>query len=103
MKSVLAALSILCLGGCALLADRESAVANDGRRVYSITGLYDGESGSREQALYALDIDARNLCGAEYTRLSEEARPIMNPSGSVVSSRLVWEIRCHPRPAPDAP
>jgi hypothetical protein len=86
------------VAGCALMADNTPEAAEDGSRVYSIVTLYDGEVGSRARALAALDIDARNLCGADYTLLSELIRPIMNRIGEVTSSRLVWEIRCQPQP-----
>jgi hypothetical protein len=84
------------VAGCALMADKTPEAAEDGSRAYSIVSLYDGEVGSRDRARAALDIDARNLCGADYTLLSEETQPIMNRIGEVTSSRLVWEIRCLP-------
>ena len=85
------------VAGCALMADKTPEAAKDGSRTYSIVTLYDGDVGSRDRALAALNIDARNLCGADYTLLSEETRPIMNRIGEVTSSRLVWEIRCLPQ------
>jgi hypothetical protein len=86
------------LAACGLLpADKAPQAAEDGSRTYSIISLYDGEVGSRDRARVALDIDARNLCGADYVLLAEETRPIMNRLGEVTSSRLVWEIRCLPQ------
>jgi hypothetical protein len=86
------------LVACGLLsADKAPEAAEDGSRTYSLVSLYDGEVGSKDRAAGALDVDARNLCGADYTLLSEETRPIMNRVGEVTSSRLVWEIRCLPQ------
>lgn len=97
MKSAL--LFLPFLAGCgSMLADGTPRTADDGSMVYSITSLYDGESGSREQAIRAMDIDARNLCMTGYTLISEEARPIMGPTGGVTSSRLIWEIKCDKKP-----
>lgn len=86
-----------------MLADRMPAMSDDGSRIYSITSLYDGESGSREQAIRSLDIDARNLCMTGYTLISEEVRPTMSPTGGVTSSRLVWEIKCDKKPEATSP
>jgi hypothetical protein len=92
-------LALPFLGGCGLIpGDKAPEAAEDGSRTYSMVSLYDGEVGSKDRAAAALDIDARNLCGADYTLLSEESRPIMNRIGEVTSSRLVWEIRCLPQP-----
>ncbi len=86
-----------------MLANSTPIRTEDGSRVYSITSLYDGESGSREQAAKSMDIDARNLCMSGYTLISEEARPIMNTSGGVTSSRLVWEVKCDKKPEATSP
>ena len=104
-KSMKSALLILpFLAGCAsMLADGTPNTAADGSRIYSITSLYDGESGSREQAIRSMDIDARNLCMTGYTLVSEEARPIMNSVGEVTSSRLIWEIKCDKQPEGTSP
>lgn len=113
MKSTLL-LIISLLAGCGLMpTDTAPAIAEDGSRIYSITSLYDGgrghgsagmnlydgETGSRDRASAAMNIDAVNLCGSGYTRLSEESRPIMNGIGEVISTRLVWEIKCDAKPA----
>lgn len=97
MKSALLVLPLLA--GCgSMLADGTPDTTDDGSRIYSITSLYDGESGSREQTIRSMDIDARNLCMTGYTLISEEARPIMGPTGGVTSSRLIWEIKCDKKP-----
>ena len=113
MKSTLPVI-VLSLAGCGLMpTDTAPAIAEDGSRIYSITSLYDGgkghgsagmnlydgETGSRDRASAAMNIDAVNLCGSGYTRLSEESRPIMNGIGEVTSTRLVWEIKCDAKPA----
>ncbi len=103
MKNALWAIPFLA--GCgSILADRTPTVAEDGSRIYSIISLYDGEAGSREQAVKSMDIDATNLCRSGYALNSEISRPIMNRIGEVTSSRLIWEIRCDPKidtaPAP---
>ena len=104
MKIALLALPVLFLGGCSsILADRTPTVAEDGSRIYSITSLYDGESGSREQAIRYMDIDARNFCMTGYTLISEEVRPTMGLTGGVTSSRLVWEIKCDKKPEATSP
>ena len=96
MKSVLLLLPFLA--GCSsMLTDSTPTVADDGSRIYSIVSLYDGESGSREQAAKSMDIDATNLCMSGYTLVSEVSRPIMNRIGEVTSSRLIWEIKCDPK------
>jgi hypothetical protein len=74
------------------------ATTEGGSRIYSITSLYDGETGSKDRASAAMDVDAINLCRSGYTLLSEESRPIMNGIGEVTSSRLIWEIKCDPKP-----
>lgn len=81
-----------------MLADPAPIRTEDGSRVYSLTSLYDGVPGSREQAAKSMDIDARNLCMSGYTLISEESRPIMDVSGRVRSSRLVWEVKCDQKP-----
>ena len=102
MKSALLILPFLA--GCgSMLADGTPNTADDGSRIYSITSLYDGESGSREQAIRSMDIDASNLCMTGYTLISEEARPIMGPTGGVTSSRLIWEIKCDKKPEETSP
>lgn len=102
MKSAFLATSFL--GGCGLIpADKVPEAAEDGSRTYSMVSLYDGEVGSKDRAAAALDVDARNLCGADYTLLSEETRPIMNRISEVTSSRLVWEIRCAPQAGSPSP
>lgn len=45
-----------------------------------------------------MNIDARNLCMAGYTLISEEARPLMDANGGVRSSRLIWEVKCDKKP-----
>lgn len=86
-----------------MMADPMPAMSDDGSRIYSLTSLYDGESGSREQAIRSMDIDARNLCMTGYTLISEEVRPTMSPIGGVTSSRLVWEIKCDKKPEATSP
>lgn len=105
IKSMKSALLVLpFLAGCgSMLADGTPATADDGSRIYSITSLYDGESGSREQAIRYMDIDARNFCMTGYTLISEEVRPTMGPTGGVTSSRLVWEIKCDKKPEATSP
>lgn len=96
MKLAFCAISFLA--GCGLMpTDEAPEASSDGARSYSIMSLYDGEVGSKELAAQGLDIDARNLCRADYMLLSEEIRPIMNRIGEVTSSRLVWEIKCLPQ------
>lgn len=96
MKLAFCAISFLA--GCGLMpADEAPEAASDGSRTYSIMSLYDGEVGSKDRAAAGLDIDARNLCGSDYTLLSEEILPIMNRISVVTSSRLIWEIRCLPQ------
>ncbi|SFO37383.1 hypothetical protein [Nitrosospira briensis] len=102
MKSALSA--IVLLAGCGSIADDYKPVrTQDGSRVYSITSLYDGSQGAREQAIQWLDINARNLCLSEYALLSEETVPIMNRVGEVISSRLIWEIECMEQSAAPSP
>lgn len=102
MKSALLVLPFLA--GCgSMLADGTPNTAEDGSRIYSITSLYDGESGSREQAIRSMDIDASNLCMTGYTLISEKARPIMDSTGGVTSSRLIWEIKCDKKPEETSP
>jgi hypothetical protein len=99
MKNTLL-LIISLLAGCGLMpTDTAPATTEDGSRIYSITSMYDGETGSRDRASAAMIIDAANLCRSGYTRLSEESRPIMNGIGEVTSTRLVWEIKCDAKPA----
>ncbi|MEO6825218.1 MAG: hypothetical protein ABI167_10970 [Nitrosospira sp.] len=99
MKSTLL-LIISLLAGCGLmLTDTAPAITEDGSRIYSITSMYDGETGSRDRASAAMIIDATNLCRSGFTRLSEESRPIMNGIGEVTSTRLIWEIKCDIKPA----
>ncbi len=96
MKNALWAIPFLA--GCgSMLANPPPMMAEDGSRIYSIISLYDGEPGSREQAVKSMDIDATNLCGSGYTLNSEISRPIMNRIGEVTSSRLIWEIKCDPK------
>ncbi|MGH8684567.1 MAG: hypothetical protein ACREUM_04365 [Nitrosospira sp.] len=102
MKNVLLILPFLA--GCgSMLTDSTPIRTEDGSRVYSITSLYGGEPGSREQATKSMDIDARNLCMSGYTLISEEAHPIMDASGGVRSSRLVWEVKCDKKPEATSP
>jgi hypothetical protein len=83
------------LAGCASTADDHEPVRiEDGSSVYSLTSLYEGSPESRQRAAEWLDIDAKNLCMSEYTLLSEESIPTFNRIGAVISSRLVWEIKC---------
>jgi hypothetical protein len=90
--------AILFLAGCSsMTADYKPGDTMNDSRVFSITSLYDGETGSKERTSVALDIDARNLCMSDYTLISEESYPIMNRIGEVTSSRLVWEIKCDAR------
>ena len=97
MKSAL--LVIPFLASCGLMpTDTAPATTEGGSRIYSITSLYDGETGSKDRASAAMDVDAINLCRSGYTLLSEESRPIMNGIGEVTSSRLIWEIKCEPKP-----
>lgn len=98
---ILAGASMLV--GCASLTGPKEEIAEDGSRIYSLTSLYAGAAGSREQVVEWMDIDARNLCRSEYTLLSEESIPIIDPVGAATSSRLVWKIKCRPvaeEPAP---
>ena len=97
MKSAL--LVIALLAGCSLIPTGTApATTEDGSPIYSITSLYDGETGSKDRVSAAMDIDAANLCRSGYTLISEESRPIMNGIGEVISSRLIWEIRCDTKP-----
>ena len=97
MKSAL--LVIPFLAGCGLMpTDTVPATTEGGSRTYSIISLYDGETGSKDRASAAMDIDAINLCRSGYTLISEESRPIMNGIGEVTSSRLIWEIKCDIKP-----
>ncbi|WP_025041133.1 hypothetical protein [Nitrosospira briensis] len=83
------------LAGCASTAgDHEPVRTEDGSSVYSLTSLYDGNPESRQRAAEWLDIDAKNLCLSEYTLISEESVPTFNQIGAVISSRLVWKIKC---------
>ncbi|MEO8992556.1 MAG: hypothetical protein ABI284_01105 [Nitrosospira sp.] len=87
---------IPALAGCVSTAgDRQPVRTENGSSVYSLASIYDGSPESRQQAAEWLDIDARNLCMSEYTLISEESIPTFNRIGSVISSRLVWEIKCH--------
>ncbi len=61
---------------------------------YSITSLYDGDVESKERAAKWMDAKVRNMCASDYTLLSEESVPTMNPLGEVTFSRLIWQIRC---------
>ncbi len=68
-----------------------------GSGTYSITSLYDGDTGSRERAASWMDSEARNICNSDYTRISEESVPTINQLGEVPFSRLVWQIKCAPQ------
>jgi hypothetical protein len=97
MKNILLILPVLA--GCSSMPSDSTPIrTEDGSRIYSITSLYDGEPGSREQAVKSMNIDARNLCMAGYTLISEEARPLMDANGGVRSSRLIWEVKCDKKP-----
>ncbi|SEK81727.1 hypothetical protein SAMN05216387_103104 [Nitrosovibrio tenuis] len=86
------------LAGCAsVLVDNKQGQGKDSAAAsgtYSITTLYDGDTGSRERAAKWLDTEARNICASDYTLISEETVPIMNYLGEVTDSRLIWKIKC---------
>jgi hypothetical protein len=69
---------------------------------YSISSIYDGSLGGREQASEWLDIDAKNLCRSPYKMLSARTFSTVNHLGEVTSSRLTWTVSCE-RPAEEAP
>ena len=98
MKKLLFLVPVLLvpvLAGCVSTGDDHEPVrTEDGSSVYSISGLYDGSPESRQQAAEWLDIDAGNLCMSGYTLISEESVPTFNRIGAVISSHLVWEIKC---------
>src|SRR5687768_6869622 len=94
MKNASVLLVLIILAGCRSMADYKPISTEDGSAVYSITSLYDGSTGAREQAAEWLDINARNLCLSEYTLISEESVPILNRLYEVIHSHLTWEIRC---------
>jgi hypothetical protein len=68
-----------------------------GSGIYSITSLYDGDTGSRERAANWMDAEARNICASDYTRISEESVPTINRLGEVPFSRLIWQVKCLPQ------
>lgn len=99
MKTVLLLIFVACaslLSGCAALTSPKPEIAEDGSRIYSLTSLYQGTGESRQQMVEWMDIDARNLCRSDYTLLSEESVPIIDPVGAATSNRLVWKIKCRP-------
>ena len=97
MRSYLLLIPLGCaalLSGCAILKTPQPEVAEDGSRIYTLTSLYQGTGESGGQMTEWMDNDARNLCRSDYTLLSEESIPIIDPVGAATSSRLVWKIKC---------
>jgi uncharacterized protein YceK len=94
--------AVFLLTGCASVTDdnKPGQGGNSLRTsgMYSITSLYDGDTGSRERAAKWMDTEAKNICASDYTRISEESVPTMNQLGEVTFSRLIWEVRCLPPP-----
>lgn len=97
LKGALVLILASFLAGCAAFTGTpKPEIAEDGSRIYSVTSLYQGAAGSREQVVERMAIDARNLCRADYMLLSEESIPIIDPVGAATSNRLVWKIKCRP-------
>lgn len=76
------------------MADRKPIRIEDGIQLYSLESVYDGDKPSRVLALEWLDTEAKNLCESGYTLISEESVPVLNHLQEVISSRLIWEIKC---------
>ncbi|MBA4144060.1 MAG: hypothetical protein H0X43_14080 [Nitrosospira sp.] len=93
MKSLLFAIPFIA--ACNTISgDNKSIDPENSQGIYSLTTLYGGSVGAREQALAWLDIDATNLCGSPYKLIEEESIPNLNRLGEVISSRLMWKIKC---------
>jgi uncharacterized protein YceK len=103
MKGILSAVFLLagCVAGCGSVStgnkpgQGENSAKPSG--TYSITSLYDGDTGSRERAAKWMDTEVKNICASDYTLISEESVPIMNQLGEVTFSRLIWEVKCLPQ------
>lgn len=78
-----------------MMADYKPVRTEDGIEVYSIESVYDGDKESRALSLEWLDIEANNICEGGYTLLAEESVPLLNHLQEVISSRLIWEIKCN--------
>lgn len=98
IRSLTCSLFVLVfLAGCSPLWRAKSNQAENGPGPYSISTMYDGSLGGKEQASEWLDIDARNLCRSPYKLISEKTLATLNHIGEVTSSRLVWTVTCeHP-------
>src|SRR5690349_12925996 len=96
--------AVFLLAGCAsVMGDKDDNKPGQGENkaggsgIYSITSLYDGDTGSRERAANWMDAEARNICASDYTRISEESVPTINRLGEVPFSRLIWQVKCLPQ------
>ena len=89
---------LIFVAGCNPLSRAKPDQAENGPGPYSISTIYDGSLGGKEQASGWLDIDARNLCRSPYKLISEKTISNVNHIGEVISSRLVWTVTCD-RPA----
>ena len=87
---------ILLVAGCgSTTADYKPVRTEDGIDVYSIETVYGGDKASRVLALEWLDTEAKNLCESGYKRISAESVPLLNHLQEVISSRIIWEIKCN--------
>jgi hypothetical protein len=94
--------ALIFVVGCSPLSRAKPNQAENGPGTYSISTIYDGSLGGREQALEWLDIDAKNLCRAPYKPISEKTVSNVNHIGEVTSSRLIWTVTCE-RPPGESP
>ena len=105
MKGILFA--VFLLTGCAAVTgdDRAGQAENAPRASgnYSITSLYDGDTGSKEAAAKWMDTEAKNMCASDYTLITEESVHTMNSLGQVTVSRLIWKIKCEQKNELKAP
>ncbi|PTR17020.1 hypothetical protein C8R31_101175 [Nitrosospira sp. Nsp2] len=85
------------IAGCSPLGSKPDQTENS-PGTYSISTIYDGSLGGREQASEWLAIDAKNLCRSPYKLLSEKTFSTVNHLGEVTSSRLTWTVSCEPPP-----
>jgi hypothetical protein len=92
---------LIFVAGCSHLSPTKPNQPENGPGTYSISTMYDGTLGGKEQASGWLDIDARNLCRSPYKLISEKTVSNVNHIGEVTSSRLVWTVTCeHPPEEP---